>query len=76
MNLPTIQVYYDNETRQVEVICDCDVVGNVCLCNGSGDTLDCSSSINTVFTVPEDYEGELVLLIESEYWTAIGTFVV
>ncbi len=76
ISLPSVEVYYDRETRMVEVICDCDVVGNVYLCDGSGNTLDCSSSINTVFTVPGDYEGELVLLIESECWTAIGTFVV
>jgi len=71
MRLP-LEVVYDSETRQVEVTGDEETIAQVFLCDANGNTLDYSSSVNTVLNVPDGYSGLVILRIESEDWIAVG----
>lgn len=67
-----IDVVYDNDARQITVSGDEEMVAQVYLCDLSGNTLDYSSCLNTVFDVPEARTGSLIIRIESEDWIAEG----
>lgn len=67
-----IDVVYDNGARQITVSGDEDMVAQVYLCDLSGNTLDYSSCLNTVFDVPETCTGSLIVRIETEDWIAEG----
>lgn len=69
INLP-IDVVYDNEARQITVSGDVDMEVQVYLCDLSGNTLDYSSCLNTVFDVPEVCTETLIIRIEAEDWIA------
>lgn len=71
IHLP-IDVEYDNETRQITVSGDVDMEVQVYLCDLSGNTLDYSSCLNTVFDVPEACTETLIIRIEAEDWIAEG----
>ena len=67
-----IDVFYDNETHQIEIMGDDEVSAQVFLCDENGNTLDYSPSINVVLDVPSNYNGLLIIRIEGEDWIAIG----
>ena len=67
-----LEVVYDDESRQVEITGDEETVAQIYLCDESGNTLDYSSSVNTVLNVPDGYSGLVILRIESEDWIAVG----
>lgn len=74
MTLP-IEVLYDNETHQVEVVGDEELPAQVFLCDQNGNTLGYSPCINTVLDVPSDYNGILIIRVESEEWIATGNLI-
>lgn len=74
MMLP-IEVLYDNETHQVEVVGDEELPAQVFLCDQNGNTLGYSPCINTVLDVPSDYNGILIIRVESEEWIATGNLI-
>lgn len=67
-----IEVFYDDETHQVEVVGDEDVTAQVFLCDQSGNALGYSPCINTVLDVPYDHNGILIIRVENEEWIATG----
>lgn len=67
-----IDVFYDNETHQIEIMGGDEVSAQVFLCDENGNTLDYSPSINAVLDVPSNYNGLLIIRIEGEDWIAIG----
>ena len=71
MRLP-LEVVYDDESRQVEVTGDEETIAQIYLCDESGNTLDYSSSVNTVLNVPDGCSGLIILRIEGEDWIAVG----
>lgn len=75
MQLP-FYVFYDNETRQIEVVGNEEVEVQIFLCDENGNTLDYSPCINAVLNVPYNYGGLIILRIESEEWIATGKITV
>ena len=75
MQLP-IEVFYDDETRQVEISCDDDLDAQVYLCDENGNILDYSTCLITVLNVPDNYSGVLIIRIESEDWIATGEIII
>lgn len=71
MRIP-IDVYYDDELRQIEISGDEGVEVQIFLCDINGNTLDYSYCINTVLDIPYSYSGIIILRIESEEWIATG----
>lgn len=68
-----LDVYYDDETRQIEVEGDENIEAQVFVCDENGNTLDYSPYINNVLSVPYSYQGVIVIRIENEDWIAIGS---
>lgn len=75
MNLP-IDVFYDNETHQIEVSGNEEVMAQIFLCDENGNVLDYSLNINAVLDVPCYYSGIIIIRIESENWIATGKITV
>ena len=75
LRLP-IDVLYDSETHQIEVVGDEDVVAQTFLCDENGNVLDYSPSINAVLQIPSNYSGLIIIRIENEDWSAIGEMAV
>lgn len=75
MNLP-IDVFYDNETHQIEVSGNEEMVAQIFLCDENGNVLDYSPDINAVLNVPCNYNGLIVIRIESVDWIATGKMAV
>lgn len=71
LRLP-IDVFYNNDTHQIEVTSDDEVSAQVFLCDENGNTLDYSPSINAVLDVPSNYNGPIIIRIEGDDWIAIG----
>lgn len=71
MQIP-VEVFYDNETHQIEVVGDDELAAQVFLCDENGNTLDYSPCINVVLDVPYSDYGMITIRIESEDWIAIG----
>lgn len=71
MQLP-IEVFYNDETRQVEISCNDDLDAQVYLCDENRNILDYSTCLNTVLNVPDNYSGVLIIRIESDDWIASG----
>ncbi len=71
LQLP-FEVFYDSETRQVEVTSGDEVSAQVFLCDDNGNTLDYSPYINAVLDVPSNYNGLIIIRIEGEDWIATG----
>lgn len=71
MRIP-IGVYYDEESRQIEISCDEDMNVQICLCDENGNTTTYFSSINTILNVPDGYSGLISIRIENEDWIAMG----
>lgn len=71
-----LDVFYCNETRQVEVSCVEEVEAQVFLYDENGNVLDCSPYINVMLNVSCDYRGIITIFIDSEYWVATGEIVV
>lgn len=71
LRLP-IDVFYNNDTHQIEVTSDDEVSAQVFLCDENGNTLDYSPSINAVLDVPSNYNGLIIIRIEGDDWIAIG----
>lgn len=69
-----IDVYYDEELRQIEISSDMDA--QIFVCDENGHTLDYSPCINAVLNIPYNYSGFIILRIESEEWIAIGKIIV
>jgi hypothetical protein len=76
MNLPFFYVEYDNETHQVEVTGDEEVMAQIFLSDENGNIIDYSSSINVVLNVPSNQSGIIIIRIESEDWIATGKITV
>lgn len=75
MRIP-IDVYYDDELRQIEISGDERVEVQIFLCDINGNTLDYSHCINTVLDIPYSYSGIIILRIESEEWIATGRIII
>ena len=45
------------------------------LCDENGNTIACSSTINTILDVPDGYSGQLSIRIEGEDWIATGKII-
>lgn len=71
MLLP-IDVFYDNETHQIEIVGDEELAAQVFLCDENGNTLDYSPCINAVMDIPSNYSGLIIIRIEGEDWIATG----
>lgn len=59
----SIDVYYDDELRQIEISSDVGVEVQLFLCDINGNTLDYSHCINTVLDIPYQYSGIIILRI-------------
>lgn len=59
----SIDVYYDDELRQIEISSDVGVEVQLFLCDIKGNTLDYSHCINTVLDIPYRYSGIIILRI-------------
>jgi len=75
MKLP-IDVFYDNETHQIEVAGNEEIMAQLFLCDENGNMLDYSPDINAVLKVPCNYSGLIIIRIECEDWIATGKIAV
>lgn len=75
MRIP-IDVYYDDELRQIEISGSADIDVQIFLCDINGNTLDYSHCMNTVLNIPYGFSGIIILRIESEEWIATGKITV
>ena len=75
MHLP-IDVYYDDATRQFEVISDGEIVAQVYLCDENGATLDYAPCLNSTLTVPDGFSGVAVIIIDADNWEGRGETVI
>lgn len=75
MRIP-IDVYYDDELRQIEISGSADIDVQIFLCDINGNTLDYSYCMNTVLNIPYGFSGIIILRIESEEWIATGKIAV
>ena len=67
-----VDVFYNNETHQIEVTSSDEVSAQVFLCDKNGNTLDYSPCINAVLDVPHNYNGIIIIRIDSANWIATG----
>ncbi len=75
MHLP-IDVYYDDATRQFEVISDGEIDAQVYLCDENGATLDYAPCLNSTLTVPDGFTGVAVIIIDADNWEGRGETVI
>lgn len=71
-----INVYYDNEARQIEVTGDEELNIQIYLYDENQNTLNYSSCINTTLDVPSNYNRVLIIHIENDDWIATGEIIV
>lgn len=71
-----IDVFYNNETHQIEVVGDEELAAQLFLCDENGNTLGYSPCINAVLDVPSNYNGLIIIRIEAEDWIATGTIAI
>lgn len=71
MLLP-IDVFYDDETRQIEISGDENMAVQIYLCDENGNTLYYSPCIKTLLYVPYNYNSLIIIRIEGEGWIATG----
>ena len=71
MRIP-IDVYYDDELRQIEISGSTDIDVQIYLCDENGNIIAYSSITNTTLDIPEGYNGRLSISIECDNWVAIG----
>ena len=71
MRIP-IDVYYDDDLRQIEIYGEEDMDVQIYLRDENGNTITYSSTINTILDVPDGYSGLLSIWIESENWIFTG----
>ena len=71
MRIP-IDVYYDDDFRQIEIYGEEDMDVQIYLRDENGNTITYSSTINTILDVPDGYSGLLSIWIESENWIFTG----
>lgn len=74
MRIP-IDVYYDDDLRQIEISGDEDMDVQIYLRDESGNTITYSSTINTVLDIPDGYSGLFSIRIEGEDWISTGIIV-
>ena len=74
MRIP-IQVFYDNLTREIEIIAPNSLDGYAYICDGEGDIITFSASLNDVLYIPECYSGLIHIYIESDSWQAVGEII-
>ena len=70
--LPPIDVTYDSEAHQIEVVGDNELEVQIFLYDENGNILDNSNCINTFLNVPTNYDGIILISIESDDWIASG----
>lgn len=70
--LPSIYVYYDNNTRQLEFSCEEDIAAEIVLYDSNKNVLSYSSSLKTTFEIAYEYKGTIIIHIDSEDWYATG----
>ncbi len=70
-NFP-IYAYYDDETNQIEVEGPDHMTGEVFLYDEAGMPLGYSSSLNTVFDLPDNFHGLVLIEWIGEDWDANG----
>lgn len=71
-----IDVYYDDATRQFEVISDGETDAQVYLCDENGATLDYAPCLNSTLTVPDGFTGVAVIIIDADNWEGRGETVI
>lgn len=71
MRLP-LDVVYDTDNFTITVSGDDSLEADVSLADESGNVLEFSSSINTTLSIPDGYNGIIVIRIESADWIGIG----
>ena len=71
MKLP-IQVFYDNFTREIEILSGDSLEGCAYIYDGNGDVIAFSASLNDVLYIPDCYSGIVYIYIEGDSWQAIG----
>ena len=71
MRIP-IDVYYDDDLRQIEIYGEEDMDVQIYLRDENGNTITYSSTINTILDVPDGYSGLLSIWIDSENWIFTG----
>lgn len=71
MRIP-IDVYYDDELRQIEISGSVDIDVQIVLCDENGNIIAYSSITNTTLDIPEDYNGRISISIECDNWVATG----
>ena len=71
MRIP-IDIYYDEELRQIDIFSDEDINVQIYLYNEKGNIIAYSPTINTTLDVPDGYNGLIFIRIEGDNWVAIG----
>lgn len=72
----SIDVYYDDELRQIEISSDVNMNVQIYLCDENGNTITSSPTINTIMGIPDGYSGLISIKIEGEGWIATGKIIV
>lgn len=75
MRIP-IDVYYDDELRQIEFSSVEDLDVQVYLYDENGNTITYSPTINTTLNVSDGYSGMVSIRIDGKGWIATGMIVV
>lgn len=66
-----IDVYYDNELHQIEILGGKNMNVQIYLYDDKGNTLAYSPGI-TILDTPQNYSGIITICIDGEGWTATG----
>lgn len=70
--LPNIYITYDSDVNTIEISCMENHNATVSLYDATGNLIDYSDSLNTVFLLPPSANGTYHIRIESDDWYATG----
>lgn len=71
-----VEVFYDDITRQVEVTSRNSLEGYMYLYNALGNIIAFAATLDETIDLPAYYKGVVNLYIDSETWTATGSFII
>ena len=69
-----VQVFYDTETRVLEITSGNSLDGNMYLYDVTGNIIAVTSTLDETVEIPTYLHGIINLYIETETWTATGEF--